>query len=335
MLLYACLLAYMLQFLYRLYRTKRVTGTVKGHFRDVWNIVDLIQMVIMTMVVLLRVSFFLSPERVEFNPFLSTSYLEIGNVASSYSTIFNIESLTVLVLAFKSMKYFKLSHDLNILKLTLQQAVKDLLTFFIMMIVLFTGFVVVALNIFGANAEGYRDPVTSLGTLFLILLGEFDYEEMSSVSALWALVFFLIYVLVMFFIVLNIFLAILNDAYTTTKEEVKVEEFEKRKKLSLREKFEVRKAVWRERKKIAELKKLKKEKVKAAKKAKKEYEKRAKEKALLSKIGRKKAREQKKVDKAVAAKEAASAAERGEEVSNVKSSTRTNRRSTSKLKPFG
>jgi len=55
--------------------------------------------------------------------------------------------------------------------------------------------------------------------------GEFDYEEMSSVSSLWALVFFLIYVLVMFFIVLNIFLAILNDAYTTTKEEVKGNDF--------------------------------------------------------------------------------------------------------------
>ena len=33
-------------------------------------------------------------------------------------------------------------------------------------------------------------------------------------SWLWATLFFLIYVIFMFFVVLNIFLAILNDAYT-------------------------------------------------------------------------------------------------------------------------
>ena len=87
------------------------------------------------------------------------------------------------------------------------------------------------------------------GTLFLILLGEFDFDEMAEVSWpsnlnpnphphphphphpnpnpnpnphpnpnqvswLWATLFFLIYVIFMFFVVLNIFLAILNDAYT-------------------------------------------------------------------------------------------------------------------------
>ena len=47
--------------------------------------------------------------------------------------------------------------------------------------------------------------------------------------------------------------------------------------LSLREKFEVRKAIWRERKNIARMKKLKKDKVKEAKKLKKDYDKKQKE----------------------------------------------------------
>ncbi len=67
--------------------------------------------------------------------------------------------------------------------------------------------------------------------------------------------------------------------------EDKWEELEKRKPRSLREKFEVQKAMWRERKNLKYVKKLKMEKVKAAKKAKKAYEQTMKEKGLMGKIG--------------------------------------------------
>ena len=67
--------------------------------------------------------------------------------------------------------------------------------------------------------------------------------------------------------------------------EDKWEELEKRKPRSLREKFEVQKAMWRERKNLKYVKKLKKEKVKAAKKAKKAYEQTMREKGLMGKIG--------------------------------------------------
>merc|ERR1719310_1822178 len=139
--------------------------------------------------------------------------------------------------------------------------------------------------------------MTTLGTLFLILLGEFDYDEMRMVNPMWAFIFFIFFVIFMFFIVLNIFLAILNDAYTVVHTDVVWDELEKRKPMSLREKFEVRKAIWRERKNIARMKKLKKDKIKAAKKMKKEYEKKTKERAFLDRISSKKKRE----DRAAAA----------------------------------
>ena len=53
-----------------------------------------------------------------------------------------------------------------------------MLVFFAMTIILFVGFVVMGLNIFGMQAPSYNTIVNTLGTLFLILLGEFDYAEM-------------------------------------------------------------------------------------------------------------------------------------------------------------
>jgi len=88
----------------------------------------------------------------------------------------------------------------------------------------------------------------------------------------------------MFFVVLNIFLAILNDAYTVVHTQNIWEELEKRKPLSLREKFEVRRAMWRERRNIARINKLKRDKAKDEKKKRKEFERRAKDRSLMDRI---------------------------------------------------
>ena len=112
--------------------------------------------------------------------------------------------------------------------------------------------------------------------------------------------YFWLFQFFIFFIVVNIFLAILNDAYTTVKTNHVWEELDKRKPLSLREKFEVRKAMWRERRNLKYIKKLKAEKVKAAKKAKKEFEKKTKDKSLMTKIGHRKRKEQRQKEEAEA-----------------------------------
>lgn len=69
---------------------------------------------------------------------------------------------------------------------------------------------------------------------------------------MWVLQFFIIFVLFMFFVVLNIFLAILNDAYTVVHTQHILDELESRKPSSLQKKFEARKAIWRDRR-MAEL----------------------------------------------------------------------------------
>lgn len=59
-------------------------------------------------------------------------------------------------------------------------------------------------------------------------------------SQFWAVLFFVIFVLFMFFVVLNVFLAILNDAYTNVQQTAVWEQLDKRKPLTFREWFEVR-----------------------------------------------------------------------------------------------
>jgi len=266
---YISVLAYLFLFVTKLYRARRVTGTIRGVMRDMWNILDVLFIGILLLTIFLRISYFSMAERQQFDPFRD-DYQEMSNIAASYALIFIIESATVFVCVVKSLKFFALQKDLMLLQMTLGQAFKDLLVFVAMTIILFVGFVVMGLNIFGMQAPSYNTIINTLGTLFLILLGEFDYAEMNAVSRLWAIIFFIIFVLFMFFVVLNIFLAILNDAYTVVHTQNIWEELEKRKPLFLREKFEVRRAMWRERRNMARINKLKREKAKDEKKL-KEY----------------------------------------------------------------
>ena len=160
-------------------------------------------------------------------------------------------------------------------------------------------------QIFGTQAESFKNFGFTTGTIFLILLGEFDYDEMKEVNSTFAFIYFVVYVLFMFFIVLNIFIAILNDAYTVVHTNQQWQEDLKRKKLTLREKFEMSRAKWRERKKMAYVKKLRKERLKEAKRKQKAFEKRKLEKEHLGRVGHKKRKAARKevADKVEKAKE--------------------------------
>lgn len=292
-------LIYFLRFLYKLYRVRRVTKSFRPMLRDSWNTIELLMLMTLGGTYFIRWQFLSNEERRNFDPFKATGYTEMSGLAAAYSSMFMGDSSTVLVLVVKALKYFALQKDLMLLQKTLVQAITDLVVFIALLCVLFMGFVLMGHNIFGMQAEGFNSIQNTLGTLFLILLGEFDYLEMQSVHPVWSFIYFIFFVIFMFFIVLNIFLAILNDAYTVVHTDVVWEELEKRKAMSLREKFEVRKAIWRERKNIARMKKLKKQKIKDAKKAKVEYEKKQKERDLVSSIGRKKKREGKNASEVV------------------------------------
>ena len=96
------------------------------------------------------------------------SYKEMSGLAAEYSFVFVIEAFTVLVLVVKSLKYFQLQKDLMLLQKTLGQAIADLGVFLGMLAILFAGFVIMGLNIFGMQVRSVTprlDPVSTRSRL--------------------------------------------------------------------------------------------------------------------------------------------------------------------------
>ena len=80
MLSYFYTLCNIMHFTYKLVRNKRVTGSFRNHFRDAWNVVDVIFFGLMGVAGFMRVSYYLDPQRISFNIF-RTRYQEMGALA--------------------------------------------------------------------------------------------------------------------------------------------------------------------------------------------------------------------------------------------------------------
>ena len=106
---------------------------------------------------------------------------------------------------------------------TIEAAIQDLFHFFMLFAVVFLGYACVGVLLFGHQFKGMSDFESSCLTLFVFLIS-FDatqfYSSMSkSANPLAFNLFLWTYLIIAFFILLNIFLAILVDAYASVKEE--------------------------------------------------------------------------------------------------------------------
>jgi len=291
--LYVGMLFFLFNEFRELYSIFNATGSVLGYFTDFWNIIDWSLIGLSFGALTMRILFFLRPEVQNFSPF-SETIVEITEASRLYNNSFAFDAIAASFGIFKIFRFFDLQPNLLVLRRSVHRGVGDLTSFTLVLLVMIFGFSLAGMNIFGQEIEAFVNPGESFVSLFLTVLGEFDFDAQLSVNIYFAYGFFLIYQVFVFLIMVNIFLAILNDAYTVVHTELTWQELEKRKPMTLREKFEVRKAIWRERKNIAKMKKKKKEKVKQARAKVKDYDKKKKNQELNETIAKKNKREESK-----------------------------------------
>ena len=98
---------------------------------------------------------------------------------------------------------------------TIEAAASDLFHFSILFTALHAGFSTCGMILFGIYVDDFTTFGNSVRTLFSILIGNSDVDDKLSVSeaaTLWT-GFYLVYLLISFFVLFNIFLAIIIDGY--------------------------------------------------------------------------------------------------------------------------
>ena len=256
----AILYLYFLYFVWvegsELYETFRQTGSIKGYLSDAWNVADWVVILVSFAACGMRLMFFFDTKVRNFDAF-TQEYVELSAVANLFELSFSVDSFAAFLALMKLFKFFGLQRNLLILRSTIKRAMADLSVFTIVMLLFIAAFTISGNQIFGQENEEYVDPMKCFITLFQMgFLGEFDFDGISRVNPTIALVYFWAFQFLIFFIIVNIFLAILNDAYIAVSEHFAEIPIEEQDHVPISERIRRLKAALRQRKMEQNIEKL-------------------------------------------------------------------------------
>jgi energy-converting hydrogenase Eha subunit G len=125
----------------------------------------------------------------------------------------NVVAINTIFLSVKVFDYMNKSKHMNMLSNTLYSSKEDTFYFLIIFTIFLFGFVGMAFISFGAYLSDYNSIANSIRKCFEITIGDFKYHDIEEVNAPMAVIFFFPFNVLFVFILTNIFLAIINDAY--------------------------------------------------------------------------------------------------------------------------
>ncbi|KAG9344020.1 hypothetical protein JZ751_012496 [Albula glossodonta] len=95
--------------------------------------------------------------------------------------------------------------------------VKDITGFAIMFFIIFLAYAQLAYLVFGTQVNDFSTFQACIFTQFRIILGDFEFSEIEEANRILGPLYFTTFVFFVFFILLNMFLAIINDTYSEVK----------------------------------------------------------------------------------------------------------------------
>eukprot|EP00002_Diphylleia_rotans_P032601 TRINITY_DN6860_c0_g1_i1.p1 TRINITY_DN6860_c0_g1~~TRINITY_DN6860_c0_g1_i1.p1 ORF type:complete len:759 (+),score=130.64 TRINITY_DN6860_c0_g1_i1:53-2329(+) len=192
--------------------------TVKPYFMNPWNLLDICNLIIFFAVGFMIIYYLTDPDRTGADV-MTTEYFGLDGVAQFYTTVFDITSFNILLSVFKVFKFMKISPRLTILWDMLGKASPDLFAYFFFFSIVFIGFASMGHLLFGPDIFGWRDFFGALSVCAQMINGNIDYQALHAVHRFFGPLFYLVFMVLVYFTLANMFLAIMNDSYTTLRSE--------------------------------------------------------------------------------------------------------------------
>lgn len=191
-----------------------------AYFTQFWNWMELLQIfgAIAAIVMFFFKEMYTSEfvKRVQANPFetSSTDYIVLWSDLEIYLLAF-----VIFIVTMKFLKLIRFNRHICQMIATIQKSIDHLLSFFCVFIGIILAYTQLGVLVFGSNVPAYSSFFQAMRAVCqMILGGTTHFHELKATSRIVGPLFVFCYMLSMSMIMLNMFLAILNDSYDEVKE---------------------------------------------------------------------------------------------------------------------
>lgn len=191
------------------------------YFFSIWNILDMVVLVIACTCIGFNVySIFVVEDKLKDllgEPDTFADFTFLGFLTKQNN---NFVAICVFFAWIKLFKYISFNKTMTQLSSTLSRCAKDVAGFGVMFFTVFFAFAQLGYLLFGTQVKDFSSFSDAIFTLLRTILGDFNFHEIESANRILGPVFFICYVFFVFFVLLNMFLAIINDTYSEVKAEI-------------------------------------------------------------------------------------------------------------------
>ncbi|XP_043827948.1 polycystin-2 isoform X2 [Dromiciops gliroides] len=190
------------------------------YFRSFWNCLDI--MIIALSIVAIGIDIYRKS-----NVEVLLTYLEDQNTFPNLEPLAywqiqfnNVTAVMVFFVWIKLFKFINFNRTMSQLSTTMSRCAKDLVGFAIMFFIIFLAYAQLAYLVFGTQVDDFSTFQECIFTQFRIILGDFNFTELEEANRILGPIYFTTFVFFTFFILLNMFLAIINDTYSEVKSDM-------------------------------------------------------------------------------------------------------------------
>ncbi|XP_029419990.1 polycystic kidney disease 2-like 2 protein isoform X2 [Nannospalax galili] len=138
--------------------------------------------------------------------------------ADYFKSIWNWLELLLLLI----FKFISFNKTMSQLSSTLSRCMKDIVGFAIMFFIIFFAYAQLGFLVFGSQVDDFSTFQNSIFAQFRIVLGDFNFAGIQQANWILGPIYFITFIFFVLFVLLNMFLAIINDTYSEVKADYSI-----------------------------------------------------------------------------------------------------------------
>ncbi|XP_029996146.1 polycystin-2 isoform X2 [Sphaeramia orbicularis] len=191
------------------------------YFKSLWNCLDVLIVVLSAVAIIMNITrTAMVGNRLKDlleNHTAHPSFESLANLQVQFNTV---AAVIVFLSWVKLFKFINFNKTMSQLSSTMSRCAKDLVGFAIMFFIIFLAYAQLAYLVFGTQVNDFSTFQASIFTQFRIILGDFEFSEIEEANPVLGPIYFTTFVFFIFFILMNMFLAIINDTYSEVKADM-------------------------------------------------------------------------------------------------------------------